>query len=181
MRFKHIKNFLYTAFCGLLRSLGLSSDCHRPFTSGPSRSMRPQICTDHLHLRLLLPAGGRYLSDGWVLDLSTMAWTQLHLRAADAADAPDAEASDGREPAAAQGSTAAAGDGAAAAGAPPTPKSGLPPLAGHTLTVWNGALLVLGGHVKPKDAPPSMLAGARAAGHAVVCVPLLSKAKGTDR
>ncbi|EFJ47063.1 hypothetical protein VOLCADRAFT_121032 [Volvox carteri f. nagariensis] len=65
--------------------------------------------------------GGRYLSDLWALDLAAGTWSPLQL-----------------QPAAGTGA-----DPAAAAAA-------FPPTAGHTVTVWNGKLYVLGGHTKAK-------------------------------
>eukprot|EP00955_Chlamydomonas_euryale_P021782 229897-Chlamydomonas_euryale.AAC.15 len=79
------------------------------------------------------------------MDLATKVWTQLHTRRA--GDATQADPGD------------APPDAGAAAPAPTAAAEEalcLPPLAGHSITVWKDALILLGGHAKPKDAPPAM-------------------------
>lgn len=88
------------------------------------------------------PAGGRYLSDTWALDLSTMTWSQ-------AAAPPPA----GKQPSSPSAeplppSSSGPPSGGTRPPPPPPPPLGNPPTAGHTLIPWQGSLLSIGGHIK---------------------------------
>lgn len=72
-------------------------------------------------------AGGRYLSDTWVLDLDGMSW------------APGPTSTRGAQP-------PPPSDGPAEP-PPPLPPA-MPPTAGHALVPWQGSLLSIGGHIK---------------------------------
>ena len=71
---------------------------------------------------------GRYLNDVWKLDPVTMVWTPL---ATHPFKAPSAA---GNEPDVAPG-------------------LGMPPIAGHSVTAWQNAFIILGGHTKVNTTP----------------------------
>ncbi|EIE23784.1 galactose oxidase [Coccomyxa subellipsoidea C-169] len=76
--------------------------------------------------------GGRYLGDVWILALDTMTWSPVSGPAKSAPPTPSQN-----------------GDAAAILAPVPQP---LPPCAGHAMVAWGSKLLVLGGHMKAKDA-----------------------------
>ncbi|KAI7839120.1 hypothetical protein COHA_007124 [Chlorella ohadii] len=79
--------------------------------------------------------GGRYLNDTWALNLENLTWKAF--------------VSGGKSSAALPASSAPAG------GAPPPPAP-LTPIAGHVVVPWHGSLVLVGGHMKAKDALPEM-------------------------
>eukprot|EP00798_Chlamydomonas_sp_ICE-L_P018082 gene18082-24505_t len=103
---------------------------------------------------------GRYLSDSWKLDTSTMEWSPLLMKSL----SPVALAEGGVEaPVAADPATPEEIKATSSAGAAPSPAPApapvpppLPALAGHSVTPWRDALVILGGHTKAKNATTHM-------------------------
>ncbi|PRW20510.1 acyl- -binding domain-containing 4 [Chlorella sorokiniana] len=79
--------------------------------------------------------GGRYLNDTWALNLENLTWKAF--------------VSGSKSGAALPASSAPAG------GTPPPPAP-LTPIAGHVVVPWHGSLVLVGGHMKAKDALPEM-------------------------
>jgi hypothetical protein len=79
---------------------------------------------------------GRYLNDVWKLDPLSMTWTHLPTYPFK----PPSKKEEGDEADNAQG-------------------TGMPPIAGHSVTAWQNAFIILGGHSKPKDALPFLQVG----------------------
>ncbi|KAF5836080.1 hypothetical protein DUNSADRAFT_6500 [Dunaliella salina] len=93
---------------------------------------------------------GRYLNDLWSFDTMSMTWQQL-------VPVPATRMSKANPPAAMPSPTDSKANGTAtepqAQATPPLPvQPTVVPLAGHSANVWGDKLVILGGHIKSKDA-----------------------------
>lgn len=78
------------------------------------------------------PAGGRYLSDTWALNLENLTWRAfVHAGSSKAAAGAPLPASTAPE-----------------GGEVPPPPAPLPAIAGHVAVPWQGNVLLVGGHMK---------------------------------
>mmetsp|Transcript_31138 Transcript_31138/g.69212 ORF Transcript_31138/g.69212 Transcript_31138/m.69212 type:complete len:720 (-) Transcript_31138:447-2606(-) len=93
--------------------------------------------------------GGRYLPDVWKLDVTTLQWSSLQTHPYKEPKAAESEGSEGA------GEQQANGGGDAPAKPSPVPHvEGLGPCAGHSVTAWKDALIIIGGHVKAQARKP---------------------------
>ncbi|GMH36106.1 hypothetical protein BSKO_03974 [Bryopsis sp. KO-2023] len=81
-------------------------------------------------------AGGRYLNDIWLFDFAALEWSQASTKSPTGPSPPPSSEPDAP---------------------PPPPPPPLPPIAGHEVVVWKNSLLVIGGHVKSKDATGELM------------------------